>query len=330
VITSVPLQGPTTLVGSQSAEAACLAVEDAGEPVEHLVLDAGGGPFGEHVRANATRAAGDPGVVGYLGELHSAATEVSLPVLEAAGVPHLSFANTLRKLVGTTFVNVMPDDERSAAALVAWMLELGVRRPFLLDDGEEYGADMRWLVHRELTAVGVPVAGAERLFESNEPRSIPDDADAVFLGSIGLPAAAEVLAHVHERLPEAPLFGMDGLAFDGFGERLGPQIAERLYVVSSPAAPAALPPAGQEVTARLAERLGTQPDPHALHAYEAMALLLDALADAGPDRAAIAARLRATRDRDSVVGRYDIDARGATTLPSLGRLRIVGGRWSRV
>jgi ABC-type branched-subunit amino acid transport system substrate-binding protein len=160
VITSVPLEGPTARAGSDAAEAAALALSDRGNPVEHSVLDAGAGPFGERVRDNALRAAGDPDVVGYLGELHSAGTEVSLPLLEAAGVPHLSFSNTLRSLAGSCFVNVMPDDERAAAAVVAWMLEVGVRAPLLLDDGEGYGADMRRLVAKELAAADIAVCSA--------------------------------------------------------------------------------------------------------------------------------------------------------------------------
>jgi branched-chain amino acid transport system substrate-binding protein len=154
LVVSVPLEGPTGEAGGDAAEAVRLAVEDAGSPVDLVVLDAGPGPCGRHVRANAERAAADGDVVAYLGEFHSAATEVSLPVLEAAGVPHVSFSNTFRRLVGRSFVNVMPTDERQAAALVGWMAESGARRPFLADDGEDYGADMRWLVHRALAAAG--------------------------------------------------------------------------------------------------------------------------------------------------------------------------------
>jgi hypothetical protein len=61
-----------------------------------------------------------------------------------------------------------------------------------------------------------------------------------------------------------------------------------------------------------------------------MSLLLDALADTGADRAATVARLRSTRGRDSVLGRYDIDDRGATTLPARGRLRVESGRFVSV
>lgn len=316
MITSVPLEGPTARAGSDAAEAAALAVSDGGNPVERSVLDAG--PFGERVRDNALRAAGDPDVVGYLGELHSAATEVSLPLLEAAGVPHLSFSNTLRTLEGSCFVNVMPDDERAATAVVAWMLELGVRAPVLVDDGEDYGADMRRLVGRGLAAADVAEADAGRPI------------DAVFLGAVAGRGTVELLERVHQRAASGPVFGVDGLVTDGFAKQLPPEIAERLRVVPAAAPPEALPADGRAVTERLAERLGHRPDPHAIYAYEAMSLLLDALAGTGADRAATVARLRSTRGRDSVLGRYDIDGRGATTLPARGRLRIEGGRFASV
>jgi hypothetical protein len=53
--------------------------------------------------------------------------------------------------------------------------------------------------------------------------------------------------------------------------------------------------------------------------------VLDAIAAGGGDRAAITRAARTTRDRDSVVGRYSIDAEGHTTLTAYGRLAVVDG-----
>ena len=59
--------------------------------------------------------------------------------------------------------------------------------------------------------------------------------------------------------------------------------------------------------------------------------MLDAIARAGGDRAAIVASARATRDRDSALGRYSIDAEGLTTAPADGILAVVEGEivWER-
>jgi ABC-type branched-subunit amino acid transport system substrate-binding protein len=56
-----------------------------------------------------------------------------------------------------------------------------------------------------------------------------------------------------------------------------------------------------------------------------MALVLDAIATGGGDRAAIARAARCTRDRDSVLGRYSVDAEGHTTSSAYGRLAVVDG-----
>jgi branched-chain amino acid transport system substrate-binding protein len=65
--------------------------------------------------------------------------------------------------------------------------------------------------------------------------------------------------------------------------------------------------------------------PLALYGYEAMALILDAMAAGRGDRAATARAARGTRDRDSVLGRYSIDADGHTTPTAYGRMAVVGG-----
>jgi branched-chain amino acid transport system substrate-binding protein len=327
LIVSVPLEGPTGPAGADAAEAVRLAVEDAGSPVDLTVLDAGAGVCGPGVPANAERAVADGGVLAYLGEFHSAATEMSLPVLEAGGVPHVSFSNTFRRLAGRSFVNVMPTDELQAAALVAWMAESGARRPFLADDGEDYGADMRWLVHRALAAAGGGVAGAVRFDDGQVPPPAVAAADAVFLGAVADTRAVSLLEALHQRAPAAPLFSMEGLLTDELAAELPGEVAARLRVTAGPAYPGQLPERGRAVGDRLRERLGHQPDPHAVYAYEAAALVLDAHARVGGERSALIAALRATRGRDSVIGRYDIDAHGATTLATAGRLHVEDGRF---
>jgi ABC-type branched-subunit amino acid transport system substrate-binding protein len=136
-----------------------------------------------------------------------------------------------------------------------------------------------------------------------------------------------MLSGLAERAPEAALFGMEGLLSDELAAELPAEVAARLFVTAGPAYGDQLPPAGRELTARLAERLGHGPDAHAVYAYEAACLVLDAFGRVGGDRAALTAALRGTRERDSVIGRYSIDGHGGTTLRSAGRLRVEDGRF---
>jgi ABC-type branched-subunit amino acid transport system substrate-binding protein len=57
-----------------------------------------------------------------------------------------------------------------------------------------------------------------------------------------------------------------------------------------------------------------------------MALILDAIAAAPDGRASVVAAARATRDRDSVLGRYSLDADGHTTNGAYGCLVVDDGK----
>jgi ABC-type branched-subunit amino acid transport system substrate-binding protein len=67
--------------------------------------------------------------------------------------------------------------------------------------------------------------------------------------------------------------------------------------------------------------------PYALHGYEAMRLILDAVAAVGPHRSAIIEWLRTVRNRDSVLGRYSFDAFQDATIRDYGVYRIRAGRF---
>ena len=313
VAVSVPVHSE---LGRDAVAAAGLALEDAGASLELLVLDARNGSTG----ANAQRAAADRSVVAYVGELHSAASAITIPLLEHAGIAQVSFSNTYRDLVGSSFFNVMVTDERQAAGLVRWMLELGVRRPFLAH-ADDYGFDMRWLVHRALAAAGVRVLGAAGAGGDISPMR---DADGVFVGAVAGEDSVALLERVAQAAPDALLFAFEGLAHPELAAALPAAIAERLHITTCAVQPPGLPPAGQAVRTRLRERLGHEPDSHAIYAYEALALLLEA-AD-GSDRSSLIERLKRAERPNSALGPYRLDETGATTLAATGRMRIEGGR----
>jgi branched-chain amino acid transport system substrate-binding protein len=89
------------------------------------------------------------------------------------------------------------------------------------------------------------------------------------------------------------------------------------------------PPAGARVLSAYRRHFGSDPGPDALYGYEAMSVVLDAIRRAGSrgnDRQAVIDGFFAVRNRDSVLGRYSIDANGETTLSRYGVDRIVGSR----
>jgi branched-chain amino acid transport system substrate-binding protein len=141
-------------------------------------------------------------------------------------------------------------------------------------------------------------------------------------GGIAQNGALRLWRAVHRRNPGLALLAPDGVADRAFYGHLGRGAARRTLITNPTLDRAAYPPAGQAFSAAFRARFGHEPRAYAIYGYEAMSVVLDAIRQGGSDRAAVVRAFFATRDRDSVLGRYSIDANGDTTLPAYGVLRI--------
>ena len=306
----------------------------------------------EDTAANARRAARDRSAIAYLGEFHSGATAVSLPILNEAGIPQVSPANTAigltRRGPGAygfepgryypaavpTFARVVPADHLQGAAIARLAQELGVRSAYLVGLGEPYSTGVTAYARRGLRARGIRLAGQARLTgPARNRRSIAarvrrSRAGALIFAGYDIGSPADLLDDVHRARPAMPLIGSDGVADGDLLAGVSRAARRKLRVMGPTLAPAAYPAAAQPVLQALRARHGEEPDPYALHGYEAMSLVLDAMNRAGPeagDRGAVLEQIRRTENRDSVLGRYSIDRNGDATLRTYGVYRVGSG-----
>src|SRR5207302_7904664 len=114
--------------------------------------------------ANARKVAADPKAVYYIGEFNSGASEISIPILNQAGIPMVSPANTY---VGLTtnepgsapgepqkyyptgkrnYLRIVPRDSIQAAADLQAFKQEGCKRVALANDKTPYGAGVAQLV----------------------------------------------------------------------------------------------------------------------------------------------------------------------------------------
>jgi branched-chain amino acid transport system substrate-binding protein len=300
VYVSVPLAGPQGKAGRDVLGGAELALERAGG-AELVVLDGFGADRNATAVANAQRAAQDGDALAYLGDFHSSQVESTAPILAAAGLLQVAPVATYAGLAGETLVRIMPHDGVGARAIADWLATVGVGELLVVHDyGDGYGEPVGAMCVEAARDRGLQVR-VRRVWDYDETPA--DDLGAaqavVYVGVAG--SGAEALWHdLHAAKPELWLIGTEGVAADWLARAMEPAAAERTrFFVANRA-------------------------PLAFYGYEAMALILDAIA-AGGDRAAIVDAARSTRDRDSVVGRYSIDADGHTTTTAYGRLAVVGG-----
>ena len=308
---------------------------------------------------NARRAAQDPSAILYLGEFNSGGTKVSLPILNAAGVAQISPSNTYvgvttdapgsapgepAKYYPTgkrTYARVLPNDTVQGAALATLMRQDGCTTATLWNDRSSYGRGLAANVKRRASAIGLRIEN-ERGTRSNATnyRSIASKVrSGCFLwAGTTFENGVQVYKDVARAARKAKLYGPDGVVDEAFtNPRRGgipTAVARRTKLVVATLGARGLPKAAGFVR-RYKQLYRTKSvDPYAIYGYETMALGIDALTRAGANagqRDAVVDALFATKDRQSVLGRYSIDANGDTTLADYGVYVITKGlpRYSR-
>ena len=308
--------------------------------------------------ANARRAAADPSTIGYIGEVNSGATAVSIPLLNRAGIAQISPTSTAVGLTSNgpgaspgepqkyyptqrrTFVRVVPNDAVQAAVQVHAQVDAGCRRAIVLSDGGVDGRDaaLSFLAVARGSALRV-IAAAQFAPAANDRALVASvaasGADCVLITGLDDRRAARLSEHLATAAPGVMLFGWSGLAAPAYADPadggIAPWLAPQVVLTDAGLAASRYPPSGRRFEAAYARRYGSPP-PSAIYGYEAMSLLLDAIARAtdggrGPvDRSTVLAALLHTRDRHSVLGTYSIDSHGDTTLDRYGVYRVRNGR----
>jgi branched-chain amino acid transport system substrate-binding protein len=323
------------------------------ESLDDSTAQAGGWEPGA-TTANARRAAQDDATIAYIGEFNSGATALSLPLLNEAGVPQISPGNTAVGITsdapgadegepdkyyptGTrTYARLLPKDTVQGAALVAVMKEEDCTAAYILNDKEVYGAGLARNVELSAEEQGLEIKGNDGIdknaanYRAIAAKIADTGADCFVFSGITANNAVQVFKDMAAALPDGKLFGPEGIAETGFFDAseggIPADVAERTLLTIPGLPPEEYTSAGREfVKAYAAEYGDDSPDRYAIYGYESMKLILDSIAaagDNGDDRAAVVDQVFATKDRDSVLGTYSIDANGDTTLTTYGIYRI--------
>ena len=353
VYSSLPLQGAARPQTTQIVRGIRLALERAGgragaATVRYVSLDDSTRQAGtwtpRAVSRNARRAGDDASAVAYIGEFNSGASALSIPILNQAGIMQVSPSNTAIGLTDNgpgadrgepdkyyptgrrTYGRIMPNDTVQGRAAGVLLRDLRARRVLVVHDGEVYGRGLARLAARAARAKGLRVVATRRLGRRGRNAATLSRlarrlrANAVFYGGITANGAVRLRRSLHARARRVEFVGGDGVAESGFTEQIGSGAARRTRVLVTTLDAGSYPESGQEVLRTLATR-----ESYALYGFEAMSLVLDAIAHGGPTRQGAVGALFDTRDRDSVLGRYSIDANGDTTLSAYGVYRVSRG-----
>ena len=302
---------------------------------------------------NARKAAQDDSAIAYIGEFNSGASAISIPITNDGNLLQVSPSNTAYGLTksgtgaepgepdkyypaGTrTYGRVVPIDNIQGAALATYMQEEGVTNVYILDDAEVYGKGVAKNTQTAAEGLGIKIAGTDSWdggaanYRALADKIKASGADAVFTGGIIDNNGPQLYKDLHASMPDAKLFGPDGMATVDFTKEIPEDVQAQTYLTAPTLAPDELPPAGQQFYKDYEAEYGEpqdEIDPYAVYGYEAMSVVCDSIATGGDDRQAVIDAFFATKGRESPLGTYDIDPDGDTTLSDYGGYTAEGGK----
>ncbi len=365
IYSSLPLQGASRPQSEDVVKGEKLALKQAGGKVgdftiKYTSLDDATAEAGKWdpgaTAANARKAAQDKSTIAYLGEFNSGASAISIPILNEAAILQISPSNTAFGLTKSgagadkgepdkyyptgkrTYARPVPIDNIQGAAMANFMKDEGATKLYVLNDKEVYGQGVAKFTQDSASKDGIAIAGSDGWdgkaanFRALAAKIKGTGADAVFLGGIDANNGIQLFKDLAAAMPNAKLFGPDGMATDGIASGLPAGIQKQVFLTAPTLDPKEYPPAGQKFYKDFTAEYGTPGDrinPYAIYGYETMSLALDAIKRAGSkgnDRQAVIDAVFATKDRSSVLGTYSIDKFGDTTLSAYGSFLVKGGK----
>jgi len=359
VWSSLPLQGPEAAVSRDILDGQKLALLQAGGRVGPYTIKlssldaatiAAGGWDREQVAGNARRALRDRTTIAYLGESASGATAISLPILNASGIPQVSprasYAG-LTRAAGAgkgeperyypagvrSFARVVPPDAAEAEVLAGGVEDRGCARVAVLEGRDLEGQGLARALRAALRGPGgVRAAPSIPVTDDSDPRDVAGEvadagADCVVYAGGAQPWLPALLDALHAARPEAWLLAGSPAAQAGVTAELAPGTQARTLLAAPAPGGGAGPRAFRAAFRRTYDRA---PSAAAAYGHASMHVVLRAIAAAGPagggNRREVRERLLGLPAAGTAVGPLGIGADGDPTWRRVDLLRVRGGR----
>lgn len=359
---SLPLTGSSHAQSQTLVNSMQLAFDEAiandptlvGLKIEYISLDdatAKSGEWDKEAEAlNARRVAADPKAVAYLGPFNSGAAQISIPILNQAGVvmltPSATRVGLTKSLEGLSetgepnkyyptgtrnFFRIVTSDELQGQKEADYAVDtFKARRFFIFDDSGAYGKGLALSFEKAAIGRGGTVLGRKSIDGTEaDYRELARQVrqlqpDLVFYGGSAQHQPGRLLADLRANGVTVPFLGGDGLNDPAFVNEAG--IAGEGAIASiSGLSLAKLPKAGQDFFTRYRAKYG-EPTAYSIYGYEVMNVALAATKEAGKaDRAAVLKNVASTKNFNGALGSWSFTPTGDSTLTDFAFYKIQGG-----
>jgi branched-chain amino acid transport system substrate-binding protein len=232
-----------------------------------------------------------------------------------------------------SYVRLAAADDAQAAAAMLFAKRTGAERVFLLHDGDAFGIGLVEAFREGATSEGLTITGRAawdgkaRGYASLVQRIARTRPDAVYLGgyisSNGVRLVKDLRAALGQevRIIAPDGFNQPGNLVEGAGEG-----AEGMAITIAVLPTEELPPEGRDFATEFERQYSARPCCFAVHAGQAAHMILDAIEASDGSREQVLAELLDSKVENGLLGDFDIDRYGDTTLTTIGVYRIEDGK----
>lgn len=344
---TAPFTGDLSAVGLGIQNSVKLAIQQANEkktiPGWTLKVDAEDDQGKPEVGTNAaTKLAGDPTVVGVVGNLNSSVSTSTQPVFAKANIVQVSPANTGVALSNVndkrpyaTYFRTCTTDAVQGPFAAKYLIQQGIKKVATINDKKAYGAGLTAAFEKEFKKEGGTITAAQTIdptqtnFSAVISQIKPSSPQALYYGG-EYPQAGPLSKQMAQGGLAVPVMGGDGI-YDPQFIKLGGRTGD---LATSVGAPTDSTPAGKAFLADYKKGgFSTEAGGYGAYAYDAANAIIEALKtslkDAKSPKDAREATVKAMADVKvtGVTGDVAFDKFGDTTNKVLTVYKVTGGTW---
>jgi branched-chain amino acid transport system substrate-binding protein len=315
---------------------------------------------------NATQAAADKSVIAYLGTFNSGAAKLSIPILNQAGPllmasPANTYPGLTHAAAGITapnepdvyyptgvrnYARVAATDDLQGPVDVNFMVSLGVKTLYILDDQQAYGKGVADSVAQAAKAAGINVLGEEG-YDTKAPNyqalmtkvstiNNGNPPDMIFLGAVVDSNSSQIMkdkVSIMGDNTKVKFMGPDGIFTQAFIDGAGASVAEGAYASTPGLALKDLNDIGKKFYTDYGAKYGPTNEPYAVLGYDLMNSLvyvLNNICKSGgdpSDRATVTKAYLGLQNFQGALGTWSFDQNGDISLPFFKIGQAQGGKF---
>lgn len=340
---AAPLTGDNALYGEGMQRAVNLAIEEANASQAAMdaniefVIQPGDDAADPKQAVNVANAlAGDQGVVAVVGHFNSGCSIPAAPVYEESDMAMVTVSsNPQLTSTGLTNVNrIVAKDDAQGGYAGDLAYSLGYDKVALIDDATPYGQGLAAEFKKAFEAKGGEVVTEDRI----QPKEVDFSALVTKIKAQSPKAVYYAGAHTEgalltKQMKEAglnvPVMGGDMLYSPEYIKIAGEKNAEGDYSTSL-GLPLDQQPRGVEFKEAYEAKFGSAPEAYDSYAYDAAWIIIQAVLEAGPDRAAVLEAVRNGTLEGGVTGTVAFDENGDNKEQVISAFQVTDGEWKQL